>query len=63
MNKENIEKLASIKVKIIKTNTDNNKQDEVVSNKSSEREQDSQAGINLEKRVNNNMGVHSQKSE
>ena len=63
MNKENIEKLASIKVKIIKTNTDNNKQDEVISNKSSERQQDSQAGINLEKRVNNNMGVHSQKSE
>ena len=58
MNDKMIQKLSSNKFRIIHSNVE--KPDEEQSHHSSERPLDSQARENLEQKVNNNMGVHSQ---
>ena len=58
-----IEKLSSILFKIIHTDPNAERQVDEVSQHSSERPLDSQDGRNLEQKVNNNMGVHSNRSE
>ena len=62
---EKLKKLSKNTFKIVHANIEATKEveDEVKSHHSSERPQESQAGPNLEQRVNNNMGVHEQPSE
>jgi hypothetical protein len=58
MNEKMVQKLSSNTFKIIHSNV--GKPDDEQSHHSSERPLDSQARENLEQKVNNNMGVHSQ---
>jgi acetyl-CoA carboxylase carboxyltransferase component len=60
MDTKMVEKLSSNTFKIIHSNVE--KPDDEQSHHSSERPHDSQARENLEQRVNNNLGVHEQRS-